>query len=215
MIVSGHKKGAISTMRQLLPSNLDNSVSQPAKKNASIFKKVLFVLYSSATFSIWSPLVGHAASPLGENNPTSLLTTEDMPLALPISALSSSIAVAGNDATFPPATLSSNSANAARLLLDTPGGGSSLLPSRRVRNELAQQRAFQDSRLAQCQDNGKDWERCFFYGTTSSANPLTEELPFSTTRTATTPSRDSSGISTPFSSQSSGASRKNSKIPTW
>lgn len=61
----------------------------------------------------------------------------------------------------------SPSANAARLLLDTPGNPGS---SWNTRNQLAlrqlsKQRDLQDARLNQCQEKLEDFEQCFFYGT--------------------------------------------------
>jgi hypothetical protein len=41
--------------------------------------------------------------------------------------------------------------------------------------QLAKQKAFQDRRLEQCQESGKDWEQCFFYGT--ALNPQEARLP--------------------------------------
>ena len=58
---------------------------------------------------------------------------------------------------------SSNSANAARLLLDGPTTASR--PNPIALQQLAKQKALQDRRLEQCQEGGKDWEQCFFYGT--------------------------------------------------
>lgn len=79
-----------------------------------------------------------------------------------------------------PYIVSSPSANAARLLLDTPSAkapnGDAAL------QELGKQIALQDRRLEQCQEGGKEWEQCFFYGTTPNPQegPKVPFLPAST-----------------------------------
>jgi hypothetical protein len=63
----------------------------------------------------------------------------------------------------------SQSANAARLLLDTPGA----TPSTTAIRQLTKQKELQDRRLEQCHESGKYWEQCFYYGTApKSPEPL-------------------------------------------
>jgi hypothetical protein len=61
----------------------------------------------------------------------------------------------------------SQSANAARLLLDTP-----TTPSTTAIQQLTKQKELQDRRLEQCHESGKYWEQCFFYGTAPKPEPL-------------------------------------------
>mmetsp|Transcript_21012 Transcript_21012/g.51644 ORF Transcript_21012/g.51644 Transcript_21012/m.51644 type:complete len:179 (+) Transcript_21012:1290-1826(+) len=75
---------------------------------------------------------------------------------------------------IPPPTIlvPSPSSNAARLLVEPKGGSfSRMVNPESFRNNLAlqqlfQQRALQDSRLEQCEEEQQeDFEQCFFYGT--------------------------------------------------
>jgi hypothetical protein len=60
-------------------------------------------------------------------------------------------------------TLPNPSGEAARLLLDTPSKAVPMGPTAKA--QLRNIQKLQDDRLSQCEQNGKNWEQCFFYGT--------------------------------------------------
>ena len=79
-------------------------------------------------------------------------------------------------------SVSSSSADAARLLLDTPAKQRTI-PTK-VRNQILKQIQQQDTRLAECEGSEDDtWEQCFYYGKkggSASTKDTNNDAPFLT-----------------------------------
>ena len=79
-------------------------------------------------------------------------------------------------------TIASSSADAARLLLDTPAKQRTI-PTK-VRNQILKQIQQQDTRLAECEGSEDDtWEQCFYYGKkggSASTKDTNNDAPFLT-----------------------------------
>ena len=79
-------------------------------------------------------------------------------------------------------TTASSSADAARLLLDTPAKQRTI-PTK-VRNQILKQIQQQDTRLAECEGSEDDtWEQCFYYGKkggSASTKDTNNDAPFLT-----------------------------------
>ena len=104
------------------------------------------------------------------------------------------------------------SADAARLLLDTGGDGSSkrYYNSERIKKQMD----MQDRRLENCQESSEagNWEQCFFYGTDTATSNFDDEMGL---KIDDKKAALSSSSSSSFSKASVKTGYEKSKIPTW
>jgi hypothetical protein len=81
-------------------------------------------------------------------------------------------------------------------------GFTASLPSPSAYGEVKRVQSLEDQRLTQCEENGKDWEQCFFFDT----SPMTQSA--STVERKKLPSMISPVQQNPSTSRSGG-------VPTW
>jgi len=96
------------------------------------------------------------------------------------------------------------SETAARFLLEDGYSNSSFQKRRGSSSDVIKQANMQDQRLRQCEESGKDWEQCFFYGTKTVNNAPQEDK-----------SMNEQGRFATNSFPADTGSISKSKIPTW